>query len=115
LDVSVDIKRQLIEVDHPQMRVRRQCAFLGLARSSLYDQRHEVSEETLPLMRLLDAQDTATPFYGIRRLTAWLRTQGYGVNHKRVARLMQQMGIEAIYAKPKLSQATAGHTINPYV
>ena len=66
-------------------------------------------------MRLLDTQYTATPFYGMRRMTAWLRTQGYPVNHKRVARLMQQMGIEAIYAKPTLSQATAGHTIDPYV
>jgi len=66
-------------------------------------------------MRLLDAQYTATPFYGIRRMTAWLRTQGYQANHKRVARLMRQMGIEAIYAKPHLSQATAGHTIYPYL
>ena len=66
-------------------------------------------------MRLLDTQYTATPFYGIRRMTAWLRSQGYAVNHKRVARLMQQMGIAAIYAKPKLSQASAGHTIYPYL
>ena len=66
-------------------------------------------------MRLLDAQYTATPFYGMRRMTAWLRTQGDGVNHKRVARLMRQMGIAAIYAKPKLSQATVGHTIYPYL
>jgi putative transposase len=66
-------------------------------------------------MRLLDAQYTATPFYGIRRMTAWLRPQGYGVNHKRVARLMRQMGIAAIYAKPKLSQATVGRTIYPYL
>lgn len=115
MDVSIETKRQLIEVDHPQLSVRRQCALLGLARASLYYQRHEVSEETLQLMRLLDAQYTATPFYGIRRMTAWLRTQGYGVNHKRVARLMQQMGIAAIYAKPKLSQATAGHTMYPYL
>jgi len=66
-------------------------------------------------MRLLDAQYTATPFDGMRRMTAWLRTQGYDVNHKRVARLMRQRGIAAIYAKPKLSQATVGHTIYPYV
>ena len=66
-------------------------------------------------MRLLDARYTAPPFYGMRRMTAWLRTQGYPVNHKRVARLMQQMGIEAIYAKPHVSQAIAGHTISPYL
>ena len=48
-------------------------------------------------------------------MTAWLRTQGYGVNHKRVARLMRQLGIAALYPKPKLSQATAGQTIYPYL
>jgi putative transposase len=66
-------------------------------------------------MRLLDAQYTATPFYGTRRMTAWLRSQGYAVNRKRVIRLMQQMGIEAIYTKPQLSQPGVGHKIYPYL
>jgi putative transposase len=105
----------MIEGDHPQLSVRRQCTLLGLPRSSLYYQPRGESAETLHLMRLLDTQYTATPFYGIRRMTAWLRTQGYQVNHKRVARLMQQMGIEALYTKPHLSQATAGHVIYPYL
>ena len=95
--------------------MRRQCTLLGLPRASLYYQPQALRDETLQVMRLLDAQYTATPFYGIRRMTAWLQTQGYRVNHKRVARLMRQMGIAAIYAKPKLSQATAGHTIYPYL
>ena len=111
--MSVETKRQLIEVDHPQMSVRRQCALRGLARARLYSQRHEVSEEPRHLRRRLDAQYSATPFDGMRRMTAWLRTQGYGVNQKRVARLMQQRGIAAIDAKSKLSQATAGHTRSP--
>jgi putative transposase len=66
-------------------------------------------------MRLLDAQYTATPFYGSRRMTAWLRSQGYAVNRKRVTRLMRQMGIAAIYTKPHLSQPLAGQTIYPYL
>lgn len=66
-------------------------------------------------MRLLDTQYTATPFYGSRRMTAWLRSQGYAVNRKRVTRLMQQMGIEAIYTKPQLSRAAEGHAIYPYL
>jgi putative transposase len=66
-------------------------------------------------MRLLDTQYTATPFYGSRRMTAWLRSQGYAVNRKRVTRLMQQMGIAAIYTKPQLSQAAEGHAIYPYL
>jgi putative transposase len=45
-------------------------------------------------MRLLDEQYTETPYYGVRRMTARLQSQGYRVNHKRVARLMRQMGLE---------------------
>jgi putative transposase len=69
----------------------------------------------LELMRVLDEQYTATPFYGVRRMTAWLRGQGYAVNRKRVARLMRRMGLEALYPKPRLSQPAAGHTIYPYL
>jgi putative transposase len=115
LAVSVETKRQLIEEDHPQLSVRRQCVLVGLPRSSLYDHPQGESPENVQLMRLLDEQYTATPFYGVRRMSAWLRSQGHAVNHKRVARLMQQMGIAALYAKPKLSQASAGHTIYPYL
>ena len=67
------------------------------------------------LMRLLDKQYTDTPYYGVRRMTAWLRSQGYHVNHKRVARLMQTMGIEAIYPKPHLSQTHPTHRVYPYL
>jgi putative transposase len=88
---------------------------LGLARSTLYDQPLGDSAENLQLMRLLDEQYTATPCYGIRRMTAWLRHQGYAVNPKRVGRLLRQMGLEAIYPKPRLSQPAAGHTIYPYL
>lgn len=66
-------------------------------------------------MQLIDRQYTRAPFYGSRKLTAWLQAQGYGVNRKRVARLMRIMGIEAIYAKPKLSQPGEGHKIYPYL
>jgi putative transposase len=66
-------------------------------------------------MRLLDEQYTATPFYGIRRMTAWLHSRGYAVNHKRVRRLLRTMGLEAIYAKPRLSQPATGHMIYPYL
>jgi putative transposase len=61
--------------------------------SSWYYKPVAVDPYDLHLMHLIDQQYTATPFYGIRRMTAWLRTQGEKVNHKRVARLMRQMGI----------------------
>jgi putative transposase len=67
-------------------------------------------------MRLLDEQYTRTPFYGIRRMTAWLgQNHAQTVNHKRVARLMRQMGLKAIYPKPHLSKPGFGHQIYPYL
>jgi putative transposase len=66
-------------------------------------------------MRLLDKQYTDTPYYGIRRMTAWLRSQGYAVNHKRVARLLRTMGLETIYPKPRLSNPHPAHRVYPYL
>ena len=59
------------------------------------------------LMRMLDEQYTRTPFYGARKMAAWLQTQGYPVERKRVRRLLQLMGLEAIYPKPRTSPAWA--------
>jgi putative transposase len=70
--------------------------------------------ENLRLMRLIDEQYTKCPFYGSRRITAWLATVGHEVNRKRVQRLLRIMGLEAIYPKPKLS-AGAGHKVYPYL
>ena len=95
--------------------MRRQCDLLGLNRSGLYYQPSGESEQNLMLMRLIDKEYTRRPFYGNRRMTAWLCGQGHEVNRKRVARLMEVMGIEAIYPKPKLSQPGAGHKIYPYL
>lgn len=66
-------------------------------------------------MRLLDEQYTRTPFYGVCRMRAWLRTKGYEVNQKRVRRLLRLMGLEAIYQRPRLSEPAPGHRIYPYL
>ena len=66
-------------------------------------------------MRLLDEQYTHTPFYGVRRMTTWLRSQGYGVNHKRVRRLLRTMGLETIYPKPRTTQLHPEHRVYPYL
>lgn len=66
-------------------------------------------------MNLLDRQYTRCPFYGSRRLTAWLRTQGWLVNRKRISRLMRLMGLEAIYPKPRLSRGRKDHKKYPYL
>ncbi len=105
----------MIEWDHPTISLRRQCVLLGLNRSSWYYQPCQDQEENLQLMRLLDNQYTRTPFYGSRRMTAWLWAQGYGVNRKRVQRLMRMMGIEAIYPRPRRGLSQPGHRVYPYL
>jgi putative transposase len=104
-----------VDRDQAEFSVRRQCELLGVNRSGLYYQPVGESEENLRLMRLLDEQYTRVPFYGSRRMTEWLATQGYEVNRKRVTRLMQLMGIEAVYPKPRLSQPGEGHRVYPYL
>src|SRR5215469_10318302 len=101
-------RRPLIELGHPELSVRRQCALLGLNRSSFYYAPAGETPEDLRLMRLIDEQYTACPFYGSRRMTACLIQQGEPVNRKRVQRLMRLMGLEAIYPKPRLSVAGRG-------
>jgi len=97
------------------LSIRQQCALLGLARSSYYYEPAAESEENLLLMRLLDEQYTRTPFYGSRKMTAWLHTQGYPVERKRVRRLLQLMGLEPIYPKPHLSIAGVVVQRYPYL
>jgi putative transposase len=97
------------------LSVRRQCELLGLNRSTLYYEPTGEAPEDLRLMRLIDEQYTACPFYGSRRMTAWLGRRGEEVNRKRVRRLMRVMGLEAIYPKPRLSAAGRGHKVYPYL
>jgi putative transposase len=71
--------------------------------------------EELTLMRWIDAQYLATPFYGSRRMTAELRLARRQVNRKRVQRLMRLMGLEALGPKPKTSRPAAQHRIHSYI
>lgn len=100
----------MIEPNHPALPIVRQCELLGLARASYYHQPEPESDANLRLMRVIDETYLAYPGFGSRQMTRWLRRQGYPVNRKRVRRLMQQMGLEAIYRKPNLSRK---HPQNP--
>jgi len=105
----------MIETEQTRISLSRQCELIGLGRSTYYYEAAGESEENLLLMRRIDEQYTRTPFFGVPRMTAWLRTQGYLVNHKRIERLMGVMGIEAIYPKPGVSQLRLGHKVYPYL
>lgn len=100
---------------HTEIPIYRQCELLELSRSSYYYSPGEETEYNLMLMKLIDEQYTKTPFYGSRRLTAWLMREGHQVNRKRVQRLMRLMGIEAIYPKPCLSKPSVEYKKYPYL
>lgn len=104
-----------MDLGHGEISLRRQCELLGVNRSGLYYQPRGESPESLKLMRLIDQEYTERPFYGSRKMMRWLWDQGYQVGRHRVRRLMQLMGLEAIYPKPKLSQPGPGHKIYPYL
>ena len=95
--------------------ISHQCELLGLSRSSFYFEPSGENEFNLTLMRRIDEEFTKHPFYGVRRMKAWLRNQGYGVNRKRVSRLMRLMGLAAIYPKPQLSWNGSDHKVYPYL
>lgn len=97
-----------------RLSLTRQCDLLALNRSSLYYAPAAEEPLNLLLMRLIDEQFMRTPFYGSRRITAWLRRLGYAVNRKRVQRLMGMMDLQAIYPKPHLSQGVL-HEKYPYL
>ena len=92
-----------------------QCTLLSISRSSVYYQPVKTSPENFRLMKLLDQQYLDRPFYGSRRMTVWLRNQGYRVNRKRVRRLLGIMGLRAIYRHPRTSQPALGHQVYPYL
>lgn len=93
----------------------RQCALVGLPRASYYYRPVGESAEELALLRLLDEQYTRTPFYGVRRMTWVLRQAGYGVNPKRVRRLLRTLGLTALAPQPGTSRAAPGHRVYPYL
>lgn len=105
----------MIEKENAEISLRRQCRLLGVNRSSLDYCRIGESEQDLRLKRLLDEQYTGTPFYGVKRMTAYLRQAGYQVNEKRVRRLLREMGLLAIYPKPFLSRGKAENARFPYL
>jgi putative transposase len=105
----------LVRQDHPHYSIVQQCKLLRVSRSTLYYKPKAVDDVDLALMRRIDELYLKWPFYGSRRLTAELRGEGFAVNRKRVRRLMQAMGIEAIYQKPNTSRKHPEHKTYPYL
>jgi putative transposase len=115
LPAAVDAKRALIEFPNPYLSICRKCELLGLNRSTYYLPPAIESEENLRLMRLIDEQYLKTPFYGSRRMTAFLERRGEVVNRKRVRRLMALMGLEGLHPRPRTTVADPDARVYPYL
>ena len=107
-------RRRMVDRDHSSLSMTRQCALLGVSRSGLYYRTRGTSEEDLVLMQVMDRQYLETPFYGSRRMRAWLERQGVVVSRKRVQRLMRTMGLRAICRGPGTSQPAPEHRVYLY-
>ena len=113
--MSLAQRRRMVDREHPSLSTARQCALLGVARSSLYYRPKEASGENLALMQAMDRQYLDTPFYGSRRMKVWLAREGIPVSRKRVQRLMRVMGLRAIYRSPRTSRPAPEHRVYPYL
>jgi len=113
--MSLTRRREWIDGQEGTVSLACQCRLLGLARSGIYYQPAAESAENLALMRLLDEEYTRHPFYGVRRMSWFLRQAGYEANPKRVRRLLRLLGLEALYPKPRLSQGDGRAGRFPYL
>ena len=116
--MSVTEKRDRVEKEHPNLSIHRQCQLLDLCRSSFYRNSQmtgQESPENLELMRAIDKEYTAHPFYGSRQMRNVLRRKGYKINRKRVQRLMRRMGLQSVAPKPGTSKPHPGHKVYPYL
>ncbi len=108
-------RRLMIEPNNQQISIVKQCDLLGISRSGYYYSPCPESPENLAIMRLMDEQYLKTPFYGARRMQAYINSQDYSVNIKRIRRLLRLMGLEAIYPRPNIIKVQPGHKIYPYL
>jgi putative transposase len=104
----------MVDRKHEQLSIRQQCMLLGIHRSNVYYQHMDESEETILANEIHEVWLEQT-YYGYRKITYALRALGYNINHKKVLRLMREMGLRAIYPEPKTTLRNPEHKIYPYL
>jgi putative transposase len=113
--MSLERRRQMIEPEHGQLSIARQCELVSISRSGLYYRPTGETPLNLELMRLIDRQFLETPWSGSRQMARHLRREGYTVGRKRVRRLMAKMGLAPIYQRPRTTVPHPEHRIYPYL
>ena len=105
----------MIERNHKELPIIKQCGLLSISRSSFYHEPKGESADNLKLMAEIDRRFLDTPFYGVQQMTWHLRAKGWMVNVKRIRRLMRLMGLMPIYQQPRTSIPDKGHKRYPYL
>jgi putative transposase len=107
----------MVERDHTKITLKRQAELLSINRTSIYrpGKKNQQTEYNIQIMHRIDEIYMKHPYFGYRRMTRFLRDRGFMVNRKRVRRLMQLMGLEAIYPKPNLSKRLHAKYCRPYL
>jgi putative transposase len=113
--MSIERRRQMIDPEHPQLSIMRQCELASISRSGFYYQPTGETPLNLELMRLIDRQFLDTPWYGSRQMARHLRREGYTVGRKRIRRLMAKMGLVPIYPRPRTTVPQPEHQVYPYL
>jgi len=111
-------RRRWVNKRPASMSLRSACSVLGVNRSQQYYQPTRSADKDMNDVTLMnEIQDiyARRPFQGYKRITQDLNDTGYGVNHKRVYRLMQRMGLQAVYPKKNLSKRRLEDAVYPYL
>src|SRR3546814_19380852 len=99
--MSVDRRRSMVEPAHQHLSISTQCRLLSISRSSYYYAPVPETEDTLALMRVIDASFLDMPWYGSRQMVRHLRRGGHEVGRRRVRRLMSKMGLAPIRSEER--------------
>jgi putative transposase len=113
--ISPPERRELIRKENTKLSLTRQCKRLKISRSSIYYSPVGVNAETLKLMHEIDRVFTKYPFFGSHQIAAYLPQSGFSAGRHRVRRLMNIMGLQAIYKGPNTSKKPPQHRIYPYL
>ncbi len=113
--MSPSERKAMVGKDHTDLSLTRQCRLLRISRSALYYTPVGFSAETLKLMNEIDRVFTRYPFFGSRQIAAYLPRNGFSAGRHRVRRLMQVMGLQAIYKGPNTSKKHPQNPIYPYL
>ena len=114
-EASRERRRGLVETASKALSIRKQCELLGVNRSGLYYKEKPPNIEEADLLNMIRDVWLRRSFYGYRRITKELKSQGVKVNKKRVQCVMQKSGIHALYPGPNTSKPNKEHAVYPYL